>query len=53
MPSMPPPTFSYAMVKSALVQLHNIAPAHVSAFKARFGALQKAGMLGAEPAGQR
>ncbi len=48
MPTTPAPTFPYAMVESALVQMHNIAPEDVSAFRARFGALQRGGMLGAD-----
>ena len=48
MPSAPGFTVSYAKVKSALVRMHNIAPDDVSAFRARFGALQRGGLLGAE-----
>jgi hypothetical protein len=40
---------SYAKVEAALVQMHNIAPDDVSAFRARFGALQRGGMLGDQP----
>ena len=45
---MPGLTFSYAKVEAALVQMHNIAPNDVSAFRSRFGALQRGGLLGAE-----
>jgi hypothetical protein len=45
---MPGPTVSYAKVEAALVQMHNIAPEDVSAFRARFGALQRGGLFGAE-----
>ena len=48
MPSAPGFTVSYAKVESALVKMHNIAPDDVSAFRARFGALQRGGLLGAE-----
>ena len=48
MPSMPALTLPYAMVESALIEMHNIAPEDVSAFRARFGALQRGGMLGAD-----
>jgi hypothetical protein len=45
---MPGLTFSYAKVEAALVQMHNIAPNDVPAFRSRFGALQRGGLLGAE-----
>ena len=48
MPSMPGLTFSYAKVEAALLQMHNIAPSDVSAFRSRFGALQRGGLLGTE-----
>ena len=51
-PSMPGFTFPYAKVESALVQMHNIAPDDVSAFRARFGALQRGGMLGGSQPGK-
>jgi hypothetical protein len=41
-------TVSYAKVEAALVKMHNIAPDDVSAFRARFGALQRGGLFGAE-----
>jgi hypothetical protein len=51
-PQMPAglPTFttSYAHLEAALVEMHGIAPADVPAFRSRFGALQRAGLLGAE-----
>jgi hypothetical protein len=39
-------TVSYGKVERALVRVHGIAPDDVSRFRSRFGALQKAGMLG-------
>jgi hypothetical protein len=48
MPPAPGFTVSYAKVEAALVKMHNIAPDDVSAFRARFGALQRGGLLGAE-----
>jgi hypothetical protein len=40
-------TISYAKVEYALAQLHSIAPKDLPRFRSRFGALQRAGMLGA------
>jgi hypothetical protein len=48
MPTAPGFTVSYAKVEAALVQMHNIAPDDVPAFRARFGALQRGGLFGAE-----
>jgi len=48
MPSVPSFTVSYAKVEAALVKMHNIASDDVSAFRARFGALQRGGLLGPE-----
>ena len=48
MPSASDFTVSYAMVEAALVRMHDIAPDDVSAFRARFGALQRGGLFGAE-----
>src|SRR4029077_9322979 len=39
---------SYAKVEAALVTMHNVAPNDVPAFRSRFGALQRGGLLGAE-----
>jgi hypothetical protein len=41
-------TISYAHLEAALVEMHDIAAADVPAFRSRFGALQRAGLLGAE-----
>lgn len=41
-------TVSYAKVEAALVEMHSIAPDEVAAFRARFGALQRGGLFGAE-----
>ena len=41
--------FSYAMVESALVELHHIAPDEVAALRSRFGMLQRGGLLGQQP----
>ena len=48
MPSMPGFTVSYAKVEAALVRMHGIAQDDFSAFRSRFGALQRGGLLGAE-----
>ena len=39
---------SYARVEAALVHMHSVAPSEVPAFRSRFGALQRGGLLGAE-----
>jgi hypothetical protein len=44
--SFPEFTISYGKVERALVQVHGIAPDDVPRFRSRFGALQKAGLLG-------
>jgi hypothetical protein len=44
--SLPGFTISYGKVERALVRVHGIAPDDVSRFRSRFGALQKAGLLG-------
>jgi hypothetical protein len=48
MPSASDFTVSYAKVEAALVRMHDIAPDDVPAFRSRFGALQRGGVLGAE-----
>jgi len=39
---------SYAKVEAALVRMHDVAPNEVPAFRPRFGALQRGGLLGTE-----
>jgi hypothetical protein len=48
MPSVPGFTIGYAKVEQTLVRVHNVAPGDISAFRSRFGSLQRGGLLGAE-----
>jgi hypothetical protein len=49
MPAGPPGfTISYAYLEAALVEMHGIAGVDVPAFRSRFGALQRGGLLGAK-----
>jgi hypothetical protein len=49
MPAMPGFTVSYRQIEQALCQMHGIAPDDVPAFRSRFGALQRSGMVGDRP----
>jgi hypothetical protein len=41
--------FSYSMIEQSLVEMHDVAPDDVPAFRSRFGALQRGGMIGRQP----
>jgi hypothetical protein len=47
------PLFSYRTVELALTKMHEVKPEHVSAWRARFGAFQRHGLLGAQPGSGR
>ena len=48
MTTLPGFRVSYARVEAALVHMNSVAPSGVPAFRSRFGALQRGGLLGAE-----
>jgi hypothetical protein len=47
------PLFSYRTVDLALRKMHSVKPEHVSAWRARFGAFQRNGLLGEQPGSGR